>query len=284
MSECSLIPSGGDFGHTASVPVRGLAIDLDGTLLGPDGEVSPRNQAAVRAAVDAGLHVVLATARWFQLAERTATLLGLSDPVIACSGAEVRRLSDGLDLMDVRVPSAFTDELYGLLDEAGAVVWVAEEERVVFRMDGPPPPQLGDELTKIDALVGEAAASPRMVMIFGPEVNGRILADLAPRWSEEVRFLDSVLRAGISVLTLTGHGADKGDALRIACADLGIDAADVVAFGDSEADVELFRVAGRSVAMGQASDEVKAAATRVTTSNAEDGVALVIEELLREIS
>jgi Cof subfamily protein (haloacid dehalogenase superfamily) len=266
------------------VPVRCLAIDLDGTLLGSNGEVSERNAAAVRSAVGAGLHVVLATARWFQLAERTAASLGLSDPVIACSGAEVRRLSDRLDLMDVRVPSAFTDEVYGLLDEAGAIVWVAEEERVVFRMDGPPPPQLGDELTKVDALVGDAAASPRMLMIFGPEVNARILTELAPRWSEEVRFLDSVIRGGLSVLTITGHGADKGDALRIACADLGVDVADVMAFGDSEADIELFRVAGQSVAMGQADDVVKAAATEVTAPNDEDGVALVIERLLREIS
>lgn len=264
--------------------VRALAIDLDGTLLGPDGEVSPRSQAAVRAAVDAGLHVVLATARWFQLAERTATSLGLTDPVIACSGAEVRRLTDRGDLMDVRVPSAFTNELYGLCDETGAIVWVAEEERVVFRMDGPPPPQLGTEITKIDALVGSAAASPRMVMIYGPDTNARILAELAPRWGEEVRFLDSVIRGGMSVLTMTGHGADKGDALRIACADLGIDVGDVIAFGDSEADIEMFRVAGESVAMGQADDAVKAAATRVTASNADDGVALVIEALLREIS
>jgi hydroxymethylpyrimidine pyrophosphatase-like HAD family hydrolase len=151
-------------------------------------------------------------------------------------------------------------------------------------MDGPPPPQLGDELTKVDALVGEAAASPRMVMIYGPDTNARILTELAPRWNEEVRFLDSIIRGGASVLTMTGHGADKGDALRIACADLGIDVADVLAFGDSEADIELFRVAGESVAMGQASDAVKTAATRVTASNDDDGVALVIEDLLREIS
>lgn len=257
-----------------------MAIDLDGTLLATDGEVSDRNAAAVRAAVDAGLHVVLATARWFQLAARTAAGLGLTDPVIACSGAEVRRLRDGLDLMDVRIPSGFTAELYGLCDETGAIVWVAEEERVVFRMDGPTPPQLGDEITRIGALVGEAAAAPRMVMIFGPDTNARILAELAPHWESEVRFLDSIIRGGASVLTMTGHGADKGDALRIACADLRIDVADVVAFGDSEADIELFRVAGRSVAMGQASDAVKTAATRVTASNDHDGVALVIEELL----
>ena len=261
--------------------VRALAIDLDGTLFGLDGHVSDRNRAAVRAAVDAGLHVVLATARWFQLAERTATDLGLTDPVIACSGAEVRRLTDGVDLMDVRLPTAFTEAVYALCDATGAVVWVAEEERVLFRMEGDPPPGLGDELVKVDALSGEAAARPRMVMIYGPDTNAQIVEELAPRWQGEVRFPMSVIgNHGATVLTLTGLGADKGLALRVACTELGIDVADTVAFGDSETDIEMFRVAGTSVAMGQAADDVKSAATSVTATNAEDGVALAIEDLL----
>jgi HAD superfamily hydrolase (TIGR01484 family) len=260
---------------------RALAIDLDGTLLGPDNEVSPRGQAAIRAAVDAGLHVVLATARWFQLAERTASHLGLTDPVIACSGAEVRRLTDGVDLMDVRLPAGFTDAVYALCDETGAITWVAEEERVLMRMAGDRPPQLGDEVEMVPSLAGTAAPAPRMIMIYGPETNTRIVDELAPAWMEQVRFPMSVIgNHGATVLTLTGAGADKGVALTLACRELGIEAADVVAFGDSETDIEMFRVAGASVAMGQADDAVKAAATEVTASNAEDGVALAIEALL----
>ena len=91
--------------------VRGLALDLDGTLLRPDDSISDRDRAAIEAAREAGWPVVLATARWYQLAERTAHALGLEDPVIACSGAEVRRLRDGVDLLDVRLPPAFTTEL-----------------------------------------------------------------------------------------------------------------------------------------------------------------------------
>ena len=263
--------------------MRGLAIDLDGTLLGPDGEISPRNRDAVAAARDAGLHVILATARWFQLAERTASSLGLTDPVIACSGAEVRRLDDGVDLMDVRLPTGFTDAVYSLCDETGAITWVAEEERVLMRMAGDRPPRLGDEVEMVPDLAGVASSTPRMVMIYGPETNARIVDELQPAWREQVRFPMSVIgNHGATVLTLTGTGADKGVALTLACGEVGIDAADVVAFGDSETDVEMFRVAGMSVAMGQADEAVKEAATRVTSSYAEDGVALVIEDLLRE--
>jgi hydroxymethylpyrimidine pyrophosphatase-like HAD family hydrolase len=53
-----------------------------------------------------------------------------------------------------------------------------------------------------------------------------------------------------------------------------------VAFGDAEADIEMFRVAGASVAMGQSSDHVKSMATVVTATNDEDGVAVAVERLL----
>ena len=82
------------------------------------------------------------------------------------------------------------------------------------------------------------------------------------------------------MLTLTAAGADKGVALEVACRDHGIDPADVVAIGDSHNDIAMFRVAGSSIAMGQASDEVKSAAAEVTASNDDDGVALAIERIL----
>jgi hydroxymethylpyrimidine pyrophosphatase-like HAD family hydrolase len=84
------------------------------------------------------------------------------------------------------------------------------------------------------------------------------------------------------MLTLTAAGADKGAALSVACAEIGISASDVVAFGDAEADIEMFRVAGASVAMGQASEHVKSMATAVTLSNDDDGVAVAIERLLEK--
>ena len=62
---------------------------------------------------------------------------------------------------------------------------------------------------------------------------------------------------------------------------MGISTRDVVAFGDAEADIEMFRVAGASVAMGQASDHVKSMATAVTLVNDDDGVAVAVERLVK---
>jgi hydroxymethylpyrimidine pyrophosphatase-like HAD family hydrolase len=262
--------------------IRAVALDLDGTLVSPDDSISERNRRAVQAAADAGWHVILATARWYQLAGRTADYLGLTGPAIACSGAEVRRLSDGTDLMDVRLPLAFAEALYEICDAHRCLAWFAMDQDVLLRMEGLPPAgvNLPPELRPVERLAGASAAIPRVALIQGTKVNELIVSSLHDRWKDEVRFLTSLSPVGKSVLTLTGAGADKGVALAVACAELGITTADVAAIGDAENDVEMFRVAGMSFAMGQATDEVKAAATRVTASNADDGVAVAIEQLL----
>jgi len=255
--------------------VRGLALDLDGTLLRPDDSISDRDRAAIGAAREAGWPVVLATARWYQLAERTAHALGLEDPVIACSGAEVRRLRDGVDLLDVRLPPAFTTELYATCTEGLVMVY---GERDVALYGAPGAPGL-PEMRVIDSFA-DAEPAPRGVLVFGEVASHHVLGELAARWADDVRFLMSLDRRGGAILTITATGADKGRALQVAFADLGIDASEVAAIGDSETDIEMFRIAGTSVAMGQASADVRQAATFVTTANTDDGVGRAIERLL----
>ena len=123
-------------------------------------------------------------------------------------------------------------------------------------------------------------AAVRIALIQGGSVCEVLERDLMPAFSATVHFVDSVSSRGKRILTLTGSGAHKGVALTEACRDLGLEPADVVAFGDSDNDLEMFRVAGASVAMGQAGDHLKEAATFVTAPNSEDGVAVAIEHLL----
>jgi Cof subfamily protein (haloacid dehalogenase superfamily) len=261
---------------------RAFAIDLDGTLLGSDHQVSPANRRAVRAAVDAGFDIIIATARWYQLALDVAKELKLTGPAIACSGAEVRRLSDGTDLFDMRLPLAFAEQLFSLCDHIRCLVWVALDDTVLFKLDGDPPSPLSPELRHVTKLTAAAGAAPRMVLVQGTTATKRIVDELAGEWSDRVRFVESISSDTKSILTLTSAGADKGAALAVACKELHLHPAHVVAIGDAQNDVEMFRVAGTSFAMGQASDMVKAAATHVTTPNDQDGVAHAIDKILRQ--
>ncbi len=260
---------------------RALAVDLDGTLLHSDDRVTERSLRALRAAEAAGLRIIIATARWYQLAQRVARDIEAKDPVIACAGAHVRRLVDEHDLLDLRLPEAFAEELYAILDSRRCLAWITLDDTVMFRMEGKPDPaSLLREMVYVPRLSGAAHVAPRIALVQGTETTAHVVEQLGRRWKERVRFVESLSSRRKSMLTLTAAGADKGAALSVACADMGLSTEEVVAFGDAEADIEMFRVAGASVAMGQASNHVKSMATKVTATNDEDGVAVAVERLL----
>ena len=259
--------------------VRAFAIDLDGTLMTSDDTLTPRAMAAVGAALEAGIDIILATARWYQNAERVARPLGLTRAVIACSGAEVRRLSDGADLMDLRLPLDFAADLYEILDGERSLAWIPMDDVVLMRAEGSFDLEL-DELRHVPSLAGAADVAPRMALIQGTAVCQSVLDALEPRWRDQVQFLTSITHYGKTLLTLTAAGADKGVALRVACEDHGIDPGEVVAIGDSDNDLAMFSVAGASIAMGQAEEAVKGQADVVTGANTEDGAAEAIEKYI----
>ena len=261
---------------------RALAVDLDGTLLHSDDRVTPRSLRALRAAEQAGLRIIIATARWYQLAERVAQEIEAKEPVIACAGAQVRRLADKHDLLDLRMPEEFADELYATLDSRRSIAYVTLDEAVLMKIDGEPDRSLlPPEVVVVPKLSGATKIAPRIVLVQGSGATTHVVERLGRRWKDQVRFVESFSSRRKSMLTLTAAGADKGAALSVACADMGISTRDVVAFGDAEADIEMFRVAGASVAMGQASDHVKSMATAVTLVNDDDGVAVAVERLVK---
>ena len=90
---------------------------------------------------------------------------------------------------------------------------------------------------------------------------------------------DSIGPHGLPVTIISAKTASKGRALETLCEYLGRSTEDVIAFGDSHGDLDLFAAAGTSVAMGQAPSDVKDAADHVTTTNVEAGVAAFLRGL-----
>lgn len=258
---------------------KALALDLDGTLLSAGDRISAANLEAVRAAQAAGMTVMLATARWHKMAEQVAAEIPTAAPLIACSGAQVRTAA-GVDIMDVRLPVEFVAALYAICNVERCVATVPVEFEALLKLDGDPDlSQMPPGMRHVRTL-SLGLGVPRIAMVQGTAINDHIESELGPRWSSMVNFAESISPTGKRNLTLTAKGADKGIALAVACAEAGLDPLGVVAFGDAENDISMFRVAGASFAMGQAKDEVKAAATAVTSSNEEDGVAVAIRRIL----
>ncbi len=259
---------------------KALAIDLDGTLLIGES-LPPAHRIAVSRADKAGIKVIIATARWRQMAERIAAEIGITAPVIACSGAQVYLPEEDKDIFDHRLPLEFVKELYPMCDAGRCIVTVTTDVDTLLKLEGEPDPaQIPQELKWVQKLVGTESVLPRIATIQGSSVIARIKSELKDRFTDSVNIYDSIGPTGKLILTITARAANKGHALLSTCEHLNIAPAEVIAFGDAENDISMFEVAGASVAMGQAEERIKTAATMITSANTEDGVAKVIDKLL----
>lgn len=260
---------------------RALAIDLDGTLLVGE-DIPQRNIDALRAAKEAGFTIIIATARWLPMATRIQAIVGLSDPVIACSGAQVHVPALGRDIFDQRLPEDFARDLFAICNAERCVATMTVDDQVLVKLEGTPSGRgIYPEMSFLEQLPASQVARVRVGNIQGGSVYRRISDELRPRYGDQVLFFDSISPSGKTILTITSRLASKGTALGAACDYLGIPTASVVAFGDAENDIEMFRVAGASVAMGQADARTQSAAIWVTARNDEAGVAVAVERLLR---
>lgn len=258
---------------------KALAIDLDGTLLVGE-DISQRNSEAVKKAADAGYHVIIATARWRQLAERIARTIGLENPpIIACSGAQVYCMRDARDIYDVRLPEDFVTELFSICNANHCIASATVDAHTWLKIDQEPPADYGSEELKWVKAFPPVEALPRIATVQGTATIERV-RELHADHADRINLFNSIGPSGRNVITITARDADKGIALSKACEFLGISETSVIAFGDAENDIAMFDRAGESVAMGNAEEAVKDAATHQTGANTEDGVAEFIESRL----
>ena len=259
---------------------KAMALDLDGTtLIGED--LPEANKLALRKAAGEGYEIIVATARWLQMAQRVADEIGTPSVAIACSGAQVHDPRVVEDIFDQRLPADFVEELYQVVNKARCIATITLSEQVLLKLDGEPDPDLMDPAMRwAPQLEMDREDLPRIAAIQGSALCEYIKTELKPKYADRVAIFDSIGPTGKLVLTITNKAANKGVALQAACDHLHLDPKHVIAFGDAENDLAMFELAGASVAMGQAHDEVKAAANYVSAPNYECGVAQAIELIL----
>ena len=283
------------------VPVL-LVLDCDGTLLDPDGVIRPAVRAAVRTATAGGALVTLATARRLYQARGFAADLGLTLPLVVQDGAVVQDPATGEVLHeDALTPAA----LARLVDAAVA----HGLHPVVSRVGGGPD---GDVLHALDGVDDDPAMRPYLaarspvrrgdrtsllvgggalrLVAFGPEERTRAYAAAVRAWVEDDACVvreyppDEETGLGLHLVQLTAFGCTKARAVRALAARHGLALDRCVVVGDGENDIELLTAVrdagGVAVAMGQASAAVRAAATDVVASNADDGVAEAVERFV----
>jgi len=260
---------------------KALALDLDGTTLVGD-DLPEANRVALQQAAEAGYEIIVATARWLSMAQRIADQICRHSVAIACSGAQVHDSLEAEDIFDVRLPADFSEELFALCNDNRCIATVTVTDKVLLKLDGEPDPAAMEEVMQwVPKLVLHEQNLPRIAAIQGSRVCEIIKSELKDKYADAVNIFDSIGPTGKLVLTITGKAASKGAALQAACDHLNLDPQQVIAFGDAENDLAMFRLAGASVAMGQAHEAVKAAADYVSAPNYENGVAEAVNLILQ---
>jgi Cof subfamily protein (haloacid dehalogenase superfamily) len=264
------------------VSIRLIASDLDGTLFGPDHKPAPRTAAAVNAAREAGIIVAAATGRSHFGGAAMATSTGATfDWFIGSNGGHRLNMLTGVLeerlVFDTNPVHELRSSVLSQFEDAG-FGWELEDRLVFdenflklsrFTMDGKArAAQVGDH-TSLDGI-------GKMFVIHPEIASAELIAHVADHAHPE----HNVASSGTDFVEITPPGADKGGSLARLCAEIGIGAHEVIAFGDNNNDLTMLEWAGRSVAMANGVAEAKDAADELTSSNAEFGVAQVIESLL----
>jgi Cof subfamily protein (haloacid dehalogenase superfamily) len=259
---------------------RLVATDLDGTLLLPNGTVSERTCKALQQVQDAGITVVLVSARPPRVLREIARALGLSGLAICCNGALVYDLDSEAIVHHWPLSPALACQLITLLRKALSDLVFACECGLEFACE-PAFYQLTPLKTKIAMRIDDALSFCNQPLTKLLALHSAYAADdlhrcIAPLLGEQV----IVTHSGASFVEISAAGVTKAHTLAVLCEERGIIPGEVVAFGDMPNDLSMLRWAGCGVAVANAHPLVLAEADRITRSNIEDGVAQVLEQLL----
>lgn len=259
-------------------PARLVATDLDGTLLRDDGTVSARTRAALRAAVAAGLHLVVVTARPPRYLDRLADELDLRGEAICANGAVVYDLGTRRWQTVGALARPVARRVVAALSGLGVGFAVETGERMVYE-PGYSKPDNGDvrvAVSSVDELLDQPAPIVKLLAWSPVHSADELLAAAQSAVGDEVECTHS---GGRGLLELSAPGVSKVAALRRLCTGLGVAAAEVVAFGDAPNDLAMLAWAGTAYPVASAHPSLLAAFPRRTASPQDDGVAIILEVL-----
>ena len=264
-----------------SGPIRLLVCDIDGTLVRPDKSLGAPVIDAVRRLREAGCAVAAISARPVSGVLPIVRRLELPGRLGAFNGGTIAE-PDGRVVSAERLAPEVAAEAVERFAQPWLTTWLFADGR--WHATGTDNPHTDSErITAAQEPVivrGFDDLLQRVDKIVAVSDDGARLGALEAETAEALGDRAAVARSQTYYLDVTAPGANKGAGVRRLAEAHGVPLAETAVIGDGENDTRMFAVAGLSIAVGNASNRVQAAADEVVASNAEDGVAQAIDGLI----
>ncbi len=268
---------------------RIIALDLDGTLLNSNKELTPASLTALTKAAEAGIEIVPTTGRFYGGMPEVIRNLPFINYAITINGAEVKDLRSGEVIYKAELPWQQAVDIMIMLDELpviydcymGSAGWMTASQKALVDsiVDSPHYRKMIHELRQdvpeLKDFLCQQAKGVQKVQFFTRDtlLREEMLSGLEKRFDELC--VSSSVDQNVEINNI--H-ANKGEALLALADHLGVPREATMSFGDGLNDLSMLSAAGLGVAMANACDEAKACADVLTASCDEDGVALAIEK------
>ena len=275
--------------------IKLVALDLDGTLFDNSSRISERNLTAIRSITDKGIHVVISTGRPFEGIPFDQIKGTGINYAITANGSGIYEISTGKCLYENAMDEELVTPILNFLltrdihmdafiGGKGYTPVQCVETAQKLTVPSSIKNYIITTRTRLDNILQfiheNQLKVQKMTLNFYPAADGTLIDRETVR-----KFLVSnpsitTVCGGYNNLEFTRADANKGVGLRKLAEILGVNPDATMAIGDTENDLAIIEAAGIGVAMGNATDAVKARADYVTTTNTKDGVAAAIEQFI----
>jgi len=256
--------------------------DVDGTLLTKDKVLTEEARRAVRRLREAGIGFTLTSSRPSIGMGFLIEPLAITLPLGAFNGSSI--VDASLKPIEQHlIPAPAVERCLGVLDQFGIDIWLFTNDKWLTRNgDGDYVPNEKRAIRADPTVVGDF--SPYLstaCKIVGSSADPALLQRCEAAMIEAMGAEATAVRSQSYYLDVTPPGCNKGTFVQAMAKRLGISTDAVATIGDMQNDLAMFRTSGLSIAMGNATDDVKQQASEVTSSNQDEGFARAIEMILR---
>ena len=263
-----------------------LVLDVDGTLLNDEREISKRTLAALLKVQQMGVRIVLASGRptyGLMPLAKTLELGNYGGFVLSYNGCQIIKAQNGEILFERRINPEMLPYLEKKARKNGFAIFTYHYDSLIT--DSPDNEYIKNEallnnlkIIREDEFSTAIDFAPCKCMLVSDKEKA--LIGLEQHWEKRLAGTLDAFRSEPYFLEVVPCGVNKANTLGALLEHLGVTREEVIAVGDGVCDVTMLQLAGMGVAMGHSQDSVKVCADYVTASNEEDGVALAVEKLI----